>query len=142
MTHILTAAHCVTDERGRVFHPNDVCSLVYWQYFKLNLIIIIIILLYKKIQVMANDLSITRISSASRQIRFPTHIFIHPQYDLWNIRNDIAMIRVSVPFRQTSTLWPLQKATTLPQPWTKCSLAGWGATEEVFLMTLNNIFFC
>uniref|UniRef100_A0A182QZB2 Peptidase S1 domain-containing protein n=1 Tax=Anopheles farauti TaxID=69004 RepID=A0A182QZB2_9DIPT len=106
MSHVLTAAHCVTDVRG-VPHPAS-------QY-----------------QVMADDLQLPpHTGNPTVQIRPVRSITVHPMYDSATIANDIAIARVATEFRKTETLFPgkrIQKAPTLGD---RCSLAGWGVTDE------------
>lgn len=75
---------------------------------------------------MANDLSIeNRGASPARQIRFPTHIFVHPEYNLDTFANDIAVIRVSVAFYHVPQLFPLPRSISTPADNEVCYLAGW-----------------
>uniref|UniRef100_A0A182WEQ3 Peptidase S1 domain-containing protein n=1 Tax=Anopheles minimus TaxID=112268 RepID=A0A182WEQ3_9DIPT len=106
MNHVLTAAHCVTDIRGI---PQAATQF----------------------QVMGDDLFILQhMGSPSRQVRRVASITIHPKYDSTIFSNDIAVVRVVSEFRKTDTFFPgkrIQKAPTLGD---RCSLAGWGVTDE------------
>uniref|UniRef100_A0A7G3AZY4 limulus clotting factor C n=1 Tax=Lutzomyia longipalpis TaxID=7200 RepID=A0A7G3AZY4_LUTLO len=107
LTHVLTAAHCVTDSRSQVFNP-------------------------AALQIMAGDVSITRNSpAATRETRLVSHIFAHPDYDIGTMENDIAVIRVSIPFRlQQGIVMPRPLSRSVPPVGTVCVLAGWGTTSE------------
>ncbi|GAB0097652.1 Peptidase S1 domain-containing protein [Sergentomyia squamirostris] len=107
LQHILTAAHCVTDSRAQVFNTAS-------------------------LQIMAGDVSIQRNNPApTREIRLVSHIFAHPNYDIGTMENDIAVIRVSVPFRlQQGIVSPRALSRFIPQVGTVCELAGWGTTAE------------
>ena len=74
---------------------------------------------------MGDDTSIQRFGSSSRQIRFASHIFVHPDFNLRTYIADIAVIRVSTAFTQTATLAPLQRTFFTPADNTNCNLAGW-----------------
>lgn len=89
---------------------------------------------------MADDLSIlSRNPAPSRQIRFATHIFVHPGYDDFTYANDIAIVRVSVPFTQTATLRAVPRSTFTPPDNQACHLAGWLGKTNCF--TLNKYFY-
>jgi hypothetical protein len=82
---------------------------------------------------MADDLSIqSRDASNNRQIRFVTHIFIHPDYDDWTFANDIGVVRASVPFYSTPTLRPLPRSPQTPADNEACQLAGWYDKQSYF----------
>lgn len=75
---------------------------------------------------MANDLSIDqRNAHSNRQIRFPSHFFVHPEFNAETFANDIAVIRTSVPFYRTPTLHAFPRAIETPQVGDVCALAGW-----------------
>ncbi|XP_059620668.1 trypsin-like [Phlebotomus argentipes] len=107
LTHILTAAHCVTDSRAQVLNP-------------------------AAIQIMAGDVSIVRNDAApTREVRFLSHIFVHPDYDIATMENDIAVLRLSLPFRlQQGVVSPQPLSRSIPAVGTVCNLAGWGTTAE------------
>lgn len=79
---------------------------------------------------MGDDLSILSAGSSSRQIRLISHIFVHVGYNIQSMRNDIAVIRLSQPFRPTNTFHPVPMANRTPPTQTLCHVAGWGATVE------------
>jgi hypothetical protein len=74
---------------------------------------------------MGDDLSIESRATPQRQIRYATHIFAHPMYNVDTLANDIAVVRVSVPFMQTPTLRPMPRAQATPEDSQICHLAGW-----------------
>lgn len=75
---------------------------------------------------MANDLSIEqRNASPNRQIRHPSHFFVHPEFNAETFASDIAVIRASVAFYRTPTLNPLPRALETPRVGEICWLAGW-----------------
>lgn len=88
--HIVTAAHCVTNSRGQLTNPTTVCVAGEWQWL-LNICYFWIEL---QIQIMGDDLLITRQGSSSRQVRYVSHIFVHTGYNAKSFINDIAVIRV------------------------------------------------
>jgi hypothetical protein len=80
---------------------------------------------FLQIRLMGDDLSIESRASPQRQTRYATHIFAHPSYDVDTLANDIAVVRVSVPFAQTPTFRPMPRAPMTPNPDQVCHLAGW-----------------
>uniref|UniRef100_A0A182MXP9 Peptidase S1 domain-containing protein n=1 Tax=Anopheles dirus TaxID=7168 RepID=A0A182MXP9_9DIPT len=106
MAHVLTAAHCVTDVRG-VPHPAA------------------------QFQVMADDLRLPpHTGNPTVQVRPVRSVTVHPQYDAATIANDIAIARVASDFRKTETLFPGKRVQRAPTLGDRCSLAGWGVTDE------------
>lgn len=99
--HVLTAAHCVTTESGAVMSPS---------FFML-----------------VGDELYLSLLSATRQSRTATHVFVHPQYSVKGILNDVAVIRTSSPFIVTATFSPVARIQYSPNVGTSCSVAGWGA---------------
>lgn len=81
---------------------------------------------------MGNDLLITAIGSASRQVRFASHIFVHTQFNLVTLINDVAVVRVEPPFTLNYTTFrPMTMSNSPPADYVVCSVAGWGAVREV-----------
>jgi hypothetical protein len=74
---------------------------------------------------MGDDTSIQRWGNERRQIRFPSHLFIHPSFNVITYDADIAVVRVSVPFIQTSSLRALPRSFSTPPDDLNCNLAGW-----------------
>jgi len=105
LRHVLTAAHCLVTDFGAVVSPNG-------------------------IRLMGDDTSIQRWGSGSRQIRFPSHLFVHPAFSLRTYSSDIAVIRTSSPFTRTQTLNFLPRVFFTPSDDEFCNLAGWGVTAE------------
>lgn len=84
-----------------------------------------------QIEIMAGDISITGNPGPNRVYRIASHIFVHQKYDSHTMENDIAVLRVSVPFHtREAILNPEPLALGVPVTGTKCNLAGWGATSE------------
>lgn len=74
---------------------------------------------------MGDDVSIQRHGQHTRQIRFPSHLFLHPSFDVISYTADIAVARVSVPFQTTRTLRPLPRSFSSFPDGLPCQLAGW-----------------
>lgn len=80
---------------------------------------------------MAGDVSITRNAGPYRVFRVVSHIFVHTAYDPHTMENDIAVLRVSIPFHPVEgILMPEPMGLEVPVTGTVCNLAGWGATTE------------
>uniref|UniRef100_A0A182PVW8 Peptidase S1 domain-containing protein n=1 Tax=Anopheles epiroticus TaxID=199890 RepID=A0A182PVW8_9DIPT len=115
MGHVMTAAHCVTDSRG--------VTQLATQY-----------------QVMGDDLYILQaMASSNRQVRRVTSITVHPKYDPATFFNDIAIVRVASEFRKTDTFFPAKRIQKAPTFGDRCSLAGWGVTDEQSRATSPNL---
>lgn len=74
---------------------------------------------------MGDDLSVQRHGAPSRQIRWASHLFAHPEFDLVTYAADIGVIRVTSPFIQTTTLRPVPRSIHTPADNMNCNLAGW-----------------
>ncbi|GJQ74673.1 KLK13 [Trypoxylus dichotomus] len=99
--HVLTAAHCVTDERGRVVRTNRLRAVV-------------------------GDLR-TDIATASTVVRQVTHIFVHERYNPSTVVSDVAVLRVeNMTF--SANVNNITLAPNLPSNNTNCTVSGWGVT--------------
>lgn len=79
---------------------------------------------------MGDDTSIQRNSFGPRQIRFPSHLFLHPSFDVVSYNADIAVVRLERAFQQSQTLRHVPRAFRSPIEGNECQLAGWGVTAE------------
>lgn len=79
---------------------------------------------------MGGDLVVSRTGYTTRQIRLPSRIFVHPYYKHATLENDVAVLRMSVPFYVTNLFGPITRSAATPVYYKKCMVAGWGATEE------------
>ncbi|XP_041783205.1 trypsin beta-like [Anopheles merus] len=115
MGHVMTAAHCVTNVRGDA-QPAS-------QY-----------------QVMGDDLYVLQaMASPLRQTRRVSSIHVHPKYDASLFINDVAILRVASEFRKTDTFFPGKRIQKAPIYGDRCSLAGWGVTDEQSRATSPNL---
>jgi Trypsin len=80
---------------------------------------------FLQIRLMGDDTSIQRWGSPSRQLRFASHLFVHPSFNVRTYDADLAVVRVSNPFSQTANLRPQPRAFTTPIDNLNCNLAGW-----------------
>ncbi|KAI4457880.1 polyserase-related [Holotrichia oblita] len=97
--HVLTAAHCVTNNRGQVQPPSRFLAVV-------------------------GDLR-TDITSPTTVVRRVTHIFVHEQYNPRTIASDVAVLRVENMTFNTN-IGSIQLAQNLPPNNTNCTVSGWG----------------
>ncbi|XP_058823144.1 trypsin beta-like [Topomyia yanbarensis] len=106
MKHVLTAAHCVTNDEGIPWSPS-------------------------RIQAMADDLNVLpKMASSSRQIRQVKQLVIHDKYRPSTLENDIAVARLVSEFTKTNSLYPSKRVSSVPAAGELCVLAGWGVTAE------------
>lgn len=76
---------------------------------------------------MGDDLTISVESgNPNRQIRGVSHVFVHPQYNLYTYDHNVAVIRSDVNFTVSTTFNPVSRAQDSPPVNTQCSIAGWG----------------
>jgi len=100
-TWVATAAHCVTDERGRATAPST-------------------------IQVFLGARSLT---AANGEIINVAQVIVHPSYDPNSSDSDLALLRLSRPSSQP-TIGLLQAPNaSLASPGTSSLILGWGATD-------------
>ncbi|XP_037337298.2 granzyme A-like [Pungitius pungitius] len=68
----------------------------------------------------------------SRQVRTVKKSFAHPCYDATDKVNDVMLLKLKKPVKQTKTVksLPLDKAAKDPEANTICRVAGWGATKN------------
>lgn len=85
----------------------------------------------KQFQLMGADLLVTNTGYSSRQVRLVSRIFVHNLFKHATLENDLAIMRVSVPFYRTQLFAPITRSAATPAPYKVCTVAGWGATEEV-----------
>lgn len=99
--HVLTAAHCVADDYGRLRPISRYLAVI-------------------------GDLR-TDVTSPTRVIRRLTHMFVHENYDPDTIVSDVAVLRIeSLIFNSNVNSIPL--AETLPPDNSNCTVSGWGLT--------------
>nr|ABZ04022.1 serine protease 14 [Costelytra zealandica] len=96
---LLTAAHCVTNDRGAVVRANT-------------------------IQAVVGDLNTFTPTNTTvvRQIRY---IFVHEQYNADTLANDIAVLRID-NLKFNVNVNPVQPARFIPPENTSCIVSGWG----------------
>lgn len=83
-----------------------------------------------QLKVMGDDISILSAGSTLRQERRITHIFVHTNFSLSTMLNDVAVVRVGTRFQTTQTFRAVELAAVSPPAGTTCQVAGWGATAE------------
>ncbi|KAM8887460.1 uncharacterized protein AB9W97_014028 isoform 2-T2 [Spinachia spinachia] len=70
--------------------------------------------------------------SNSRQLCKVKKTFVHPCYDATDKVNDVMLLKLNKPAKQTKTVkcLPLDKAAKDPAAGTSCKVAGWGSTKN------------
>lgn len=77
--------------------------------------------------------------SPMQQTRFVSHIIAHNAYDRANLKNDLAMMKLSEPLTYSRYVRPICLPSEFisgkdylkePTPGTICTAVGWGATVE------------
>lgn len=83
---------------------------------------------------MGDDLTISVTSAnPNRQLREATHVFVHPEYNLYTYDHNVAVIRTNLPYTITATFNPVDRSADSPPIGTQCSVAGWGSTSNVLI---------
>lgn len=83
---------------------------------------------------MGDDLTISVISgNLNRQLRAASHVFVHPEYNLYTYDHNVAVIRTDLPYALTGTFGPARRAMVSPPNNNLCMVAGWGSTFNVLL---------
>ncbi len=106
---IVTAAHCLFDEKHTLFAPSAI-----------------------KVTLGEHDRTKTE---GTEQLFAIAEVIVHDQYDPWTNNNDIALLRLAVPVNVTPTIYPLALLTaddesTLAAVGTAAMVTGWGTMEE------------
>lgn len=110
--HVLTAAQCVFNANQRLIDP-------YW------------------ITVRAGDIALAPVG-ARRQTRKVSHIFVHPQFNIRTLENDVAVLRLDRPYDLPSNTINLANRTRRIVPnGANCQFAGWGATTAALNAPVN-----
>ena len=106
--HVITSAQCVMSVQNRLISP-------FW------------------LQVIAGDVNIVgTITSTSRIERSVTHIFVHPNYNIFSRNNDLAVLRISQPIPEFhNTIDVAQRNLRLLPDASACRLVAWGALTAV-----------
>ncbi|XP_055299882.1 serine protease 1-like [Sitodiplosis mosellana] len=116
-SQILTAAHCIFVDDQLI--PESFLHLL---------------------QIMGDDLSISKSSPGPRrQIGKVRKIVPHPQYSPDTLHDDIAMIFLDKPFKETSTFGSIQVADENVVDNQTCSIAGWGTTAKSIELLIANV---
>uniref|UniRef100_A0A182YFJ8 Uncharacterized protein n=1 Tax=Anopheles stephensi TaxID=30069 RepID=A0A182YFJ8_ANOST len=110
--HVLTAAQCVFNANQRLIDP-------YW------------------ITVRAGDIALAPVG-ARRQTRKVTQIFVHPQFNIRTLENDVAVLRLDRPYELPSNTINVANRTRRIVPnGANCQFAGWGASAAAVNAPVN-----
>ncbi|MEZ4679163.1 MAG: serine protease [Caldilineaceae bacterium] len=106
---ILTAAHCVFDNQGKLFAPNAI-TVVLGEYDRTK-------------------------TEGTEQIYSISEVIAHEDYDDSTNNNDIALLRLASPATITSNVAPISlltaaEETTMAAPGKLGTVTGWGTTTE------------
>lgn len=91
---------------------------------------------------MGDDLTISEVSeNLNRQLRNASHVFVHPEYNLFTYDHNVAVIRTDLPYTISTTFGTVLRSLDSPQVNQICRVAGWGSTSNVRLFQLKFPFF-
>lgn len=91
---------------------------------------------------MGDDLSISvQTGNQNRQLRSASHVFVHPEYNLYTYDHNVAVVRVSLSFSASTTFNPVSRPQDSPPANTQCAIAGWGNIFHVNCFHCNYIHF-
>ncbi|XP_026040585.1 serine protease 42-like [Astatotilapia calliptera] len=80
-----------------------------------------------RIQVRLGEHDIS-VNEGTEQFIDSSRVIRHPQYDSWNIDNDIMLIQLSQPASLNSYVQPVALPTSCAPAGTMCTVSGWGNT--------------
>lgn len=88
-----------------------------------------------------------QINEGTEQFISSARVIRHPNYDSWNIDNDIMLIKLSQPASLNSYVQPIALPRSCPPAGTWCTVSGWGNTMSsseyrLSLFTQDNLFAC
>uniref|UniRef100_A0AAG5DBW1 Peptidase S1 domain-containing protein n=1 Tax=Anopheles atroparvus TaxID=41427 RepID=A0AAG5DBW1_ANOAO len=110
--HVLTAAQCLFNTNRRLLDP-------YW------------------IEVRAGDIALSPVGSR-RQTRRVSHIFVHPQFNILTLENDVAVLRLDRPYDLPSnTINMANRTRRIVRNGANCQMAGWGASTAAVNAPVN-----
>ncbi|KAM0736167.1 putative trypsin-6 [Formica fusca] len=79
--------------------------------------------------------------TSTRQERGVETLRIHPEYDMKNLYNDVAVLQLSKPFALTPEVHNVALSGNPPVPKTICQVSGWGYTAEDVPIVSNDLMY-
>ena len=101
-----------------------------WQFWPKNTIIQILQSLYYIFSTLvAGEYSLSEESGTEQTSKVKTHR-IHPEYDSKQIKNDICLLYLEIPFDLSGqNVTSVELATEDPETETLCHISGWGTLD-------------
>ncbi|XP_053975761.1 trypsin I-P1-like [Hylaeus volcanicus] len=112
--YVLTAAHCMYMDGGKILP---------WT-----------------ISVVAGELQLDQ-NTATGQTRGVKKVYVHSDFDLSTLQNDIALLQLKEPFKLTQEVMVAPLTTDNPVPGTVCQVAGWGYPAYDYPVVSNDLMY-
>lgn len=77
----------------------------------------------------------------TRQQRKIENVIVHPNFDIDNLYNDVAILKLETPFEFTLELHSVPLAGNTPEANTVCQISGWGYQSSDFPITLPDLMY-
>ncbi|KAG7190313.1 hypothetical protein KM043_006429 [Ampulex compressa] len=116
--HVLTAGHCMFQRIVR-----NMVVIQPWT-----------------ILVVGGELKLSQ-ASTTGQRRGVQALFVHPEFDIFTLQNDIAILILQVPFRMTEELRSAFLPIIPPLPGTVCQVSGWGYPAANIPIASNDLMY-
>ncbi|XP_078033116.1 trypsin-2 isoform X2 [Augochlora pura] len=75
------------------------------------------------------------------QRRGVAEIHVHQDFDSSTLQNDVALLRLKVPFKLTEEITPIRLAVEPPKTGTVCQVSGWGYPSEDYPVVSNDLMY-
>ncbi|XP_070164850.1 trypsin-10 [Polyergus mexicanus] len=119
---------------GNIISPKLILTAAHCMYFNKNVIQPWTII------VVGGVLKLNE-NTSTRQERGVKILRIHPQFDMENLYNDVAVLQLSIPFDFTPEVHNIALPGKPPVPETICQVSGWGYTAEDVPIVSNDLMY-
>ncbi|XP_015435595.1 PREDICTED: trypsin-1-like [Dufourea novaeangliae] len=92
------------------------------------------------IMVVAGELQLNQQASTGQR-RGVENIYVHPEFKLNTLQNDVALLELKVPFKLTQEINVAPLAIRSPTPNSICQVAGWGYPANDFPVPTNDLMY-
>ncbi|XP_043497237.1 trypsin-2-like [Polistes fuscatus] len=92
------------------------------------------------VTVVGGEIQLDRTTKAGQK-KGVREIIIHPEFNGDTFQNDIAILRLKVPFQFTAQLKPIHLPVDQVPPGTMCQVSGWGYPEENIPIVTNDLMY-
>ncbi|XP_076650238.1 trypsin-2 [Halictus rubicundus] len=90
--------------------------------------------------VVAGELQLDAQTSTGQR-RGVEEIHVHSEFNSTTLQNDIALLRLTVPFQLTQEITPIVLTVNPPTPGTVCKVSGWGYPDQNYPVVTNDLMY-